>query len=223
MTHLLFGATGLIGSHLATLIPENDLLITVTRKPLTLNRKNHINVVNDLSESSLEKLSFQEKIDVAYSCLGTTIKVAGSQEKFYQVDHDLVVNVAKLTDRLGIRKLLIISALGADAQSTVFYNRVKGEMELDVAIATPHVEKVVFLRPSLLLGDRSKLAQPERFGEKLAIQMSPLFNWIMQGPLKKYRPIPASLVAKKMLTHHDNNSLPQNRVVALENESLFTE
>lgn len=220
MTHLLFGATGLIGSHLAKLIPENDLLITITRKPFSLNRTAHLNIVSGLSENELNTLVFQEKIDVVYCCLGTTIKVAGSREKFYQVDHELVVNIARLANRVKAKKMMVISALGANEKSSVFYNRTKGEMERDTQLLTPDVPQLIFLRPSLLLGDRSSLNQPVRSAEKAAIRLSPILDLLCRGPLKKYRPIHAATVAKKML-ELSIDSHRQKQLLILENESLF--
>jgi uncharacterized protein YbjT (DUF2867 family) len=221
MNHLLFGATGLIGSNVAKLIPENDLLFTVTRKPLHLNRKNHFNYVSPLDLGSLSKIEISAEIDAVYCCLGTTIKVAGSPEKFYEVDHDFVMNVAKLAEKVKAKKLIIISALGANPKSPVFYNRVKGDMERDVLTVTPSIKQVVFLRPSLLLGDRSSLHQPTRFGEKIAIQLTPIFSSLFIGPMKKYKPVPATLIAKKMIdSAHDSSQ--QMRSIILENESLIS-
>ena len=199
-THLLFGATGLIGNHILPLIPDDQYLITITRKPLPLNRKNYLNIVSDLSAVSINKLTFNNPIDYIYCCLGTTIKVAGSSEKFYQVDHDLVVDIAKLSNRLKVKKLLLVSAVGANPQSKVFYSKTKGEMERDTIAATPDVSQVIFIRPSLLLGDRDVLHQPSRFGQKIATRLAPFYSKIFFGPFKKYSPVEAKEVAKKMVS-----------------------
>src|SRR5690606_26648384 len=93
-------------------------------------------------------------LDIAFCCLGTTIKQAGSQEAFRAVDHDLVVAVAQRARALGARHFLVVSALGADPRSSVFYNRVKGEMEESLrAMDWP---QLTIARPSLLLGERNE-------------------------------------------------------------------
>lgn len=99
----------------------------------------------------------------AYIALGTTIKVAGSQAAFRAVDLDAVLAVARAARQAGVSRLGVVSAMDANAQSWVFYNRVKGEME--AGLAGLGFETLVIARPSLLLGSRSGLAQPPRFGE----------------------------------------------------------
>jgi uncharacterized protein YbjT (DUF2867 family) len=105
-------------------------------------------------------------VDDVYVALGTTIKVAGSRAAFRQVDFDFVVDTARAARAAGATRLAVVSAMGADARSRVFYNRVKGEME--AAIAQLGYESVVIARPSLLLGDRAALGQPARSGETWA-------------------------------------------------------
>lgn len=221
MTHLLFGATGLIGSSIAKWIPESETLITVTRKPLQIAHPNHLNLISTLDLNSLMKLNFSTEIDAIYCSLGTTINNAGSEQKFYEVDHDFVVNVAKLAEKLKVKKLIIVSALGANSHSKVFYNRVKGEMERDVLDVTLSIKEIVFIRPSLLVGDRTPLHQPTRTGEKIAIKLSPLLSTIMIGPLKKFKPVSSELVAKKMIKiAHDSSQ--QLKPLIIENESLIS-
>ncbi|WHZ12805.1 MAG: Oxidoreductase [Burkholderiaceae bacterium] len=103
-------------------------------------------------------------IDDCYIALGTTIKVAGSQAAFRAVDFDAVVAVAKAALASGATKLGVVSAMGAAARSTVFYNRVKGEMEQAVSVLG--YESIVIVRPSFLLGDHGELGQPPRFAER---------------------------------------------------------
>src|SRR4029453_7197705 len=103
------------------------------------------------------------KVDDVFIALGTTIKVAGSEAAFREVDFDFVVNTARAARAAGARRLAVVSALGADAKSRIFYNRIKGEMQ--VAIAQLGYESVVIAQPSMLLGDRAALKQPARMGE----------------------------------------------------------
>jgi len=108
----------------------------------------------------------------AFVALGTTIKVAGSQEAFRAVDFDAVVAVAKAAQAAGARRLGVVSAMGANPRSTIFYNRVKGEME--EALSALGLDTLVIARPSFLAGDREALGQPLRPGEKLALRVSRL-------------------------------------------------
>lgn len=129
----------------------------------------------------------------AYCCLGTTIAVAGSQAAFRAVDFDAVLAFAQAAQACGVQRFAVVSALGADAGSRSFYNRVKGDMEQALrALAFP---TLVIARPSLLAGNRGALEQPTRWGERLALAISaPLAPLI---PLA-WRPIQAHRVALAM-------------------------
>lgn len=127
-------------------------------------------------------------VDV-YCCLGTTIKQAGSQAAFRRVDFDFPVALARAAARDGAKRLLVVSALGANARSGVFYNRVKGEME--EAVRAAGVTKTIFFRPSLLVGPRVETRIGERIGQVVGALLGPL--------LGRYRPIHADLVAAAML------------------------
>src|SRR5206468_887921 len=133
-------------------------------------------------------------VDDVFIALGTTIKVAGSEAAFRQVDFDFVVNTARAARAAGATRLAVVSALGANAKSGVFYNRVKGEME--AAIAQFGYESVVIAQPSLLLGDRAALGQPARGGEILAARLLGPLGWMSP---KGVRPIPARAVASALL------------------------
>ena len=131
---------------------------------------------------------------MAFCCLGTTIKVAGSQAAFRAVDFDAVLHFARAAQRAGVRRFGVVSALGASASSASFYNRVKGEMEAE--LATLGFSSLVIARPSLLAGDRAPLGQPQRLGERLALAVAaPLATFI---PLA-WRPIEAATVARALL------------------------
>lgn len=128
-----------------------------------------------------------------YIALGTTIAQAGSQEAFRAVDLDAVLTVARAARAQGASRCAVVSALGADPKSAVFYNRVKGEMEQ--ALAQLGFARLVIARPSLLVGDRAALGQTERAGERWALRLSgPLRGWIP----KRWRPIAAGQVASAM-------------------------
>lgn len=132
--------------------------------------------------------------DWAFCCLGTTIKVAGSQEAFRAVDFDAVLAFARAARAAGATRLGLVSAMGASVRSAVFYNRVKGEVERALsAQGWPHL---VIARPSLLLGERGTLGQPTRPGEQLAQRLMPALGWLMPRSL---RPITDQAVAAALL------------------------
>jgi uncharacterized protein YbjT (DUF2867 family) len=108
----------------------------------------------------------QGPVDIAFCCLGTTIKQAGSQEAFREVDHQLIVAYAERALALGARHLLLISAIDADPQSSVFYNRVKGETEQ--ALRAQGWPQLTIARPSLLIGDRVEARLAERIAGPLS-------------------------------------------------------
>ena len=195
-TALLAGATGLIGRELLLrLLGDTERcehLHVWTRRPLA--------DVTPTERLSIELVDFAQlppapaPLDDVYIALGTTIKAAGSQAAFRAVDHDMVLATARAALAAGARRLAVVSALGADAKSAVFYNRVKGEMQ--DAIGRLGFESVVIAQPSLLLGDRAALGQAARSGEV----------WVtrLMGPLRALvpralRPIAASSVAAAMV------------------------
>ncbi len=124
-------------------------------------------------------------VDAVFCCLGTTIKIAGSQAAFRAVDYELVLRAAEAAKHAGAKHFLVVSALGADAQSRVFYNRVKGEME--TALQAIGLTKLSIFRPSLLAGPRQEF----RLGEKLGLLLG---SWL---PLA-WRPIRDQVVAEAM-------------------------
>jgi uncharacterized protein YbjT (DUF2867 family) len=145
--------------------------------------------------------------DAALCALGTTIKVAGSQAAFRAVDFDAVVAFARAARTAGVRRFGVVSALGANARSATFYNRVKGEME--AALATLGFGSLVIARPSLLLGQRAALGQPARPGERLAEAVTRPLGGLIP---KAWRPIEAATVARALL-HGVRTAAPGVRVI----------
>jgi uncharacterized protein YbjT (DUF2867 family) len=181
---LLAGATGLTGEHLLDRLlnePTVSRVLAPTRRPLAEHA--HLeNPVGDLP-SLLPTLSGQ--IDIAYCCLGTTIKEAGSKEAFKAVDLDLVVAFGKRAREMGARHLLVVSAVNADPDSSVFYSRVKGEMEQ--ALRAQDWPQLTLARPSLLVGNRPET----RWAEQLAAPIAKLIPG-------KYGAIEACQLARAM-------------------------
>jgi uncharacterized protein YbjT (DUF2867 family) len=164
---LLAGATGLTGEHVLDRLlnePTVNRVLAPTRRALA----EHARLENPTGELAGLLPGLEGPVDTAFCCLGTTLKQAGSQEAFRAVDHDLVLAFAQRAKALGARHLLVISALGADPGSSVFYNRVKGELEL--ALREQHWPQLTLARPSLLIGNR---AEP-RLAEQVAGPLSRL-------------------------------------------------
>jgi uncharacterized protein YbjT (DUF2867 family) len=128
-----------------------------------------------------------------FCCLGTTIKKAGSQEVFRKVDYAYPLRIAELAIANGAEQLLIVTALGADPNSRIFYNRVKGEIEQ--AISKIPFRAIHIFRPSILVGNRRE----SRPGERIGIAAMKFFSFLMVGSWRKYRPIRAELVARAMI------------------------
>lgn len=194
-TALLAGATGLIGQALLPLLRASPsyghLHVLVRRAPAGVgaDARSSVHVVD------FARLPALPAIDECYIALGTTIKAAGSQAAFRQVDFDFVVATARAAQRAGATRLAVVSALGADARSAVFYNRVKGEMQ--ATIATLGFESVVIAQPSLLLGDRAAIGQPVRSAEVWAAR---LLAPAMALVPRTVRPIAATKVAAALVT-----------------------
>jgi len=191
---LLVGATGLIGGYcLQALLDDSNYseVVALVRKPL-LKTHRKLKVITSTFDNLQNDLSNIQAHDV-YCCLGTTIKKAGSQEAFKKIDFSLVVTVAELMRKQGAEQFLVISSMGANKDSKVFYNRVKGEMESTLQELDYPCLRII--RPSLLLGPREEF----RLGEKIGVLLAPVLKPLMLGPLTKYRPVQAESVARFMV------------------------
>lgn len=181
---LLVGATGLTGSLALRLLVERAKVHAAGRRAPALEHVS-LHAIPLEPESALAGV----KLDAYVSCLGTTIRVAGSRAAFIAVDRTLVVRTARIAREHGARQAIVVSSVGADARARNFYLSVKGAMEED--IATLGFERVDFLRPGLLLGERAGRRAAEHLFQKLA----PVYNPLLAGPLGRYRAIPAGAVA----------------------------
>ena len=189
---LVLGATGLVGRAILARLLADKSYSQVHCVGRRAPRQVHPRMVVHLTESLT---SFQAPpVDDVFIALGTTIKVAGSQQAFRAVDLEAVLAMARSARAAGARRLGVVSAMGADAASPVFYNRIKGEMEN--AVASLAYDCVVFARPSLLAGDRQALAQPARAGEKIALRAMRLFQSLVPA---NYRAIQADDVAAALV------------------------
>ena len=191
---LLLGASGLIGGHCLALLLQDDTydeVIVLLRKPLPQTHPKltqHIVNFDRLHEHAALLTA-----DDVFCCLGTTIKKAGSQGAFRKVDFTYAYEAAQLAVANGAEQFLLVSSLGADANSSVFYSRVKGELEIAIS-ALPFTAVSIF-QPSLLLGERAEF----RLGERLAEPLAKALSFLLLGPFRKYRPIEARTVAAAMI------------------------
>jgi len=186
-TALLVGATGLVGAQCLQLLtqdPAVGVVRVLVRRPLPVDPGKVQVCVADFDRLDSQPEAF--KADWVFCALGTTIRKAGSQAAFRQVDFDYPLQVAQLAKAQGAQRFLLVSAVGADARSRVFYSRVKGELE--DAIAAIGFESVTFARPSLLAGEREEV----RLGERLGL----VFGGLMP---ERYRPVQARQVAQGLL------------------------
>lgn len=192
---LLAGATGLTGEHLLDRLlnePTVECVLAPTRKPLA----EHPRLDNPIGPLRTLLPQLSGDIDTAFCCLGSTLKEAGSQEAFRAIDHDLVLAFAERARELGARHLLVISSLGANPQSNLFYCRTKGEME--EALQAQDWPQLTIAQPSQLLGPRMEIRPLER--------MTAPLSQLLPG---KYRGIAACTLARALwrLALEDNDGV----------------
>ena len=193
-TALLAGATGLIGSQLLPLLLASDRyakVIVVGRRAVPTIHPKLVQVVTEFDQ--LEAVRLKLIADDVFCCLGTTMALAGSKEAFYKVDFLYVVQLAALAASNFAAQLLVVSSMGADAESRIYYSRVKGEME--AAVRQTPFRAIHIFRPSLLLGERAAPRLGERLGALALRGLRPL----LRGPLLKYRAVSGAAVAAAML------------------------
>jgi uncharacterized protein YbjT (DUF2867 family) len=193
-TALLLGATGLVGRYCLDLLLNDAAygrVVTLGRRRLPLEHAKLDQHIVDFKR--LQDYAYAIRAEDIFSSLGTTIKKAGTKEAFREVDFTYQYEVARIAAQNGAEQLLLVSALGANARSPVFYNRVKGELE--EAVAALSFSAVQIFRPSLLLGERAEF----RLAERVAELPMKYVSFLMVGPLAKYRPVHARTVAAAML------------------------
>lgn len=189
---VMAGASGLIGRELLKLFLQDEKIASI----YSLARSKRVDLPPKVIEivtsfDSLQELELPPS-DVGLCSLGTTMKQAGSKDNFYKVDHDYVLNFARLCKKIGVKKFIVVSAMGADVNSKVYYNEVKGRTEED--LKNLNFESLIILRPSLLLGDRSEF----RLGEWIAQKMTGPLGFLFVGSLAQLKPISGLKVAMRM-------------------------
>ena len=191
LTANVTGATGLVGKQLVEMLLENEkfekVRIFVRRDPGIIHPKLETQIVDFGNIQSWEN---KLKGDVLFSALGTTLKQAGGKEKQYEIDFTYNLNFAQKAKQNGIENYVLVSSVGANSKSHIFYSRMKGE--LDEAVSKIGFKNLAILRPSSLTGNRKE----SRMAEVISI---PLATFMTRFILKKYRPIEDKIVAKAMI------------------------
>ena len=192
-TVIIAGATGLVGKEILSGLLADDTVGEIhslgRRAPGIEHPKLRVHLVDFADLPSLPSA------DEVYLALGTTIKVAGSQEAFRAVDYTANLAVAQAALAAGAKKAGLVSAMGADSRSKVFYSRVKGELE-DALQKLP-IDGLVVARPSLLVGNRDALGQPSRRGEEIGFALGKALGFLIPA---NYKPIEAKTVARALLS-----------------------
>lgn len=215
---IVAGATGLVGKELVQLLlndPAYTAVMLLVRRPTGLTHPKLEEKVIEFDQ--LEQTDMNLSGTDVFCTLGTTIKKAGTQEAFCQVDYVYPVTLGKMAKTQGAKQFLIVSSMGANPASRVFYSRVKGEVESTLSgLGLPALH---IFRPSLLLGKREEFRLGERFMGSVSGILSPIFS----GPLRKYKPVQAKTVANAMLlsaksdltgSHiHESDQIGQSREV----------
>ena len=190
-TAIIAGASGLIGRELVSKLINSDqygVVYIIARKKTGFEDKKIRELIIDFE--NLSQLTFSEPIDDVFCTLGTTMKKAASRENFKKIDYEYVIELAKLGKHAGASRFLVISSMGANPDSIFFYNQIKGLTEED--LKRIGYNRLVILRPSLLLGKRPEY----RFAERMSAFFMNVFNFMI--PLN-YKAIKAEKVAEYML------------------------
>lgn len=218
-TALLAGASGLVGNELLHILLNSSHYSQVkilVRHPLEIAQEKLEQIITDFDK--LDDYADYFNVDDVYCCLGTTIKKAGSQEAFKKVDYDYPLKMAELAKSHQVKNFLVITALGADSNSKVFYSRTKGQLQLHLkktGLTALHI-----FQPSLLLGERQEF----RLGEKAATVLSPVISKVLKGKMKKYKPVEARDVALTMyevaqIERTGNYTYPSDRIKIISAQS----
>lgn len=201
---IIIGASGLIGSNLTRLLLSDNAIkevVLLVRKPLSIQDPKLSQYVIDFDDqSSYSKYIFG---DAFYCCIGTTKAKTPDEATYRRIDFQYPLDFARIAKDQGVKQLHLVSALGADSQSYIMYNKLKGELE--EALKQLNFSCLCIYQPSLLIGERQESRPAERIAGKLMRVLNPL----LVGPLKKYRSIKAVTVAEAMVinTHKNLNGV----------------
>ncbi len=198
-TAIILGATGLTGSLLLKKLLDDvrykSIKVFTRRSPGITHAKLEV-IQCDLLDLKSQKDQFHA--DEVYCCIGTTTKKTPDKKLYHKIDYGIPVAAAQLCKANNIPTLLIVSAIGANANSSIFYNRTKGEMQ--DAVLKEGIQHTYILQPSIITGDRGE----SRIAEKIGVIVMSLFQPLLVGPWRKYRAINADTIAKAMIFFANN-------------------
>ena len=210
---IVIGATGLVGNQvLKQLLQDNDYseVKIFVRRSTGISHDKLIECIIDFNQ--LSDVKDQITGDVLFSCLGTTLKQAGSKAAQYTVDYTYQYEFAKLAQANGVKDYLLVSSTSASPQSKFFYSRIKGELE--EAVKALDFKRVIILQPSVLTGDRESKRMGEGIGAIIANGLGRIFP-----ALKKYRSISGGMVAKALI--HFSKISKEQKVKVYQLDELF--
>ncbi|PQJ81881.1 NAD(P)H-binding protein [Polaribacter glomeratus] len=212
-TAILLGASGLTGNILLHKLIEDTSYQSIklfSRSKIEGLPNKVTQFIGDLLE--LEKFKVDFTADEVFCCIGTTAKKTPDKKRYKQIDYGIPASAAKLAKENNIKTFLVISSMGANKNSNVFYNKTKGEMEH--AVLKQGITNTFILRPSLIGGDRKE----QRIGEKIALVVFKLIQPLLIGNLKQYKTIDAENIAKAM--YYLANKKTNAEVIITSNEIL---
>jgi uncharacterized protein YbjT (DUF2867 family) len=219
-TAIILGASGLTGTILLHKLIEDKSYQSIklfSRSKIEGLPNKVTQFIGDLLE--LEKFKADFTADEVFCCIGTTAKKTPDKKRYKQIDYGIPLAAAKLSKENNIKTFLVVSAMGANKKSNVFYNKTKGEMEH--AVLKQHIKNTFILRPSLIGGDRKE----QRIGEKIALVVFKLMQPLLIGNLKQYKTIDAENIAKAMcyLANKKTNAeviITSNEILKLSKKEL---
>jgi len=191
---VIAGASGLIGSNLLKILlnqPEYSEVLILVRKAMPLQHKKLVQLVIDFDD--LDKHAESITGHAVFSCLGTTNKQTPDKAEYKKIDHDYPLQLAQLAKQNGVKQFHLVSAIGANAHSSFFYVKLKGELERD--LKKVGLDALHIYQPAMLIGDRHS---KQRSWEKIIGGMFEVIDPLLIGGLKKYRSIKGSQVAEAM-------------------------
>jgi uncharacterized protein YbjT (DUF2867 family) len=190
MKALIIGATGATGKDLVNVLlqdPDYTEVVTFVRRSGGMTHTKLLEILTDFDK--LEAVSHEIKGDIWFNCMGTTLKAAGSKNKQWHIDYEIPLKVAGIAKMNGISRAVLLSAYGASSKSKVFYSRMKGSLE--ESIGALKFDQYIIFRPGMLLRKDT-----DRPAERI---MAGMLNFLSRfGLLKKFRPMPTSILAEKL-------------------------
>ncbi len=206
---IILGASGLVGSFLLKQLLADDSyteIVSIARKPLGITNVKLKECVGNLLQLDLFETEFKHA-DQLFICIGTTAKKTPNKEKYFAIDYGIPVSAAQLAKKHGVDNIAVVSAVGAYAQSKVFYTATKGKMQDDILALG--LENINFLQPSIIAGPRKE----SRLGEGIANAVMAFFSFLIP---KKYKPVQAEAIATAMIyvaNHPSENIIWSNHQI----------